>query len=217
MKIKKIFPPVLLAFFVFFTGPIGFFNALAAKDGLKTIAIVPFEIIAAQDLDYVRTGIVHMLHARLSWPDNVMVLPQTQVERKLAAATPFPADEIDEQGIRKLAQATQSDFILTGSITRFDHAFSVDAKIYDIANKRFMAFSQHSEKSDDLIDRVDRIAALINQKVFDRATLTWDKIEQERQANVEKLKRQNPERMMQNPDWQNTRESYGWKIWKYLF
>ena len=203
----------LVGLFIFFSAQIGF----SATNGLKTIAIIPFEINSAQNLDYVRDGIVHMLYSRLSWPDNVMVLPQHQVDKKLSSSGQTTETEFDDQQVKEAAQTIHSDFILTGSITQFDNAFSIDTRIYDIANKRFLAFSQRSDKSDELIDKVDRIAAIINNKVFDRATLTWDKIEQERQANKEKMKRQNPEYMMQNPDWQETKESYGWKIWKYLF
>ena len=213
MKIKKFFNPVIATVIlsILFSAQIGF----SATDRLKTIAIIPFEINASQNLDYIRDGIVHMLYSRLSWPDNVMVLPQHQVDKKLAAQS--ANTEITDQEVKEVTQTIHSDFILTGSITQFDNAFSIDTKIYDIANKKFLAFSQRSDKSDDLIDKVDRVAAVINHKVFDRATLTWDKIEQERQANNEKNKRKNPEYMMQNPEWQETKESYGWKIWKYLF
>ena len=217
MKTKNLIHLVILSvvFTILCAGQCSF---AVTKEGLKTVAILPFEINAPQDIDYIRKGIVNMLYSRLSWQDNVRVLPQPQVDKKLAAAgQQLSGTEIDYRQAMKVGQNIKSDFILTGSITQFDNAFSVDAKIYDIANKRFMAFSQHSEKSDDLIDKIDRLAATINQKVFNRATLTWDKIEQERQANIEKLKRRNPEDMMQNPDWQQTKESYGWKIWKYLF
>ncbi|WP_022667951.1 hypothetical protein [Desulfospira joergensenii] len=217
MKTKYHLYPVIPAVILFSMVLFGGQNLFAAKDGLKTVAIVPFEINAAQDMAPVRKGILHMLYSRLSWRDNVMVLPQHKIDKKLAAFGYSSGIEMDDKQIAEIAQTLQSDFILTGSITQFDNAFSIDTKIFDIANKRFMAFSQHSEKSDNLIDKVDRIAATINQKVFQRDTLTWDKIEQERQANIEKMKRKNPEYMMQNPNWQETKESYGWKIWKYLF
>jgi hypothetical protein len=68
-----------------------------------------------------------------------------------------------------------------------------------------------------LIDKISRIAATINKEVFDRSTTDWEKIEQERQAKRNELRRQNPENLMQDPQWQRTRESPGWKIWKYLF
>lgn len=80
-----------------------------------------------------------------------------------------------------------------------------------------MTFFEQSDNSDELIEKISRIAAGINKQVFDRSTTDWEKIEQERQAKQQELRRRNPEHLMQNPQWQQTEKSPGWKIWKYLF
>ena len=46
-----------------------------AKDK-KLIAILPFETISMEDMSYVRTGIIEMLHSRLTWKDKVTVIEQ---------------------------------------------------------------------------------------------------------------------------------------------
>jgi spore coat protein CotH len=119
--------------------------------------------------------------------------------------------------ITAIAEKTDSQYVMTGAITQLAGSFSIDAKVYDIANKRYMAFFEQSKKSDDLIEKVDRIAASINQKVFDRSTVTWEKMEQERQKLINDYKRRNPEHLMQVPQGWQPKEEIGWKVWKYLF
>ena len=73
-----------------------------------------------------------------------------------------------------------------------------------------------SKDSDELIDKVDRIAATINKEAFDRATVTLERMEREKQAHINQLKRQNPERLMNIPAGQKE-SGPGWRIWEYLF
>ncbi len=47
--------------------------------------------------------------------------------------------------------------------------------------------------------------------------LTYEKIEQEKQAHINEMKRKNPEHLMNIPGGWQKDESPGWKIWKYLY
>ncbi len=213
MKKQAFIYPVIVALTMatlFLTpGPDG----LGAKPNAKTLVIIPFALNASKEMSYIRKGVSRMFFSRLSWPDNVLVIPQHEIHGTLSRLK----GKTDNERINEIARETKSDFVLAGSITELAGSFSIDAKVFDIENKRFMAFFEQSDKGNDLIDKVDRIAAVINNEVFKRSTLTWDRIEQERQAKIIEMKRKNPEYMMQNPAWQNTKESHGWKIWKYLF
>ena len=62
---------------------------------------------------------------------------------------------------------------------------------------------------------MDQIAAAINKKAFNRSTVTYEKMEQKKQAHINKLKRQNPEHLMNVPLAPQD-EGIGWKIWKYI-
>ena len=188
-------------------------QAATAKDNIKTISVLPFKINAAQKLPHIQDGIQHMLYSRLSWRDNVVVIPSTTIKKHLSEMQ----KNSTAAGIDDIARLTRSDFVLTGTLTRLSGSFSIDAKVYDIENKRYMAFFEQSKKSDVFINKVSRIAATINKKIFDRTTVTWEKMEEEKLAYIKEMKRKNPEYMMKTPQWQDTEESPGWKIWKYLF
>lgn len=56
----------------------------------------------------------------------------------------YPLNDRNEkdrnQLIRQVAEQTGSDFILDGSITKLAGSFSIDAMVYDMKNRRYMAF-----------------------------------------------------------------------------
>lgn len=195
-------------------------SALAATDKKDTtvqlpvtIAVLPFTIHATEDFSHIQKGVVYMLHSRLSWPEKVHVVPRRKIRAVL-----HQVDTTDKNRlIKQVADLTNSDLILDGSITRLAGSFSIDAMVYDMKNKRYMTFFEQSADSGELISKVAEVAAGINKQVFDRSTITWEKMEQKRQARINELKRKNPEYLMQNPQWQKQDDSPGWKIWKYLF
>jgi TolB-like protein len=187
-------------------------QTVTARENIKTIVILPFKVNAAEKSTPVREGIERMLYSRLSWRDNVMVIPPQKLKTHLS-----DINDSKPYGINEIARLTHSDFILAGTITRLGGSFSIDIQVYDIENKRYMAFFEQSPKKDELVNKVNRIAASINQKIFARSTMAWEKMKQEKQAYIKEQQRKNPEYMMKTPRWKDTKQSVGWKIWKYLF
>jgi TolB-like protein len=189
----------------------------ARSEEAKTIAVLPFTMNSAQDLAHVQNGIFYMLYSRLSWQNHVYVIPKTQIQTDLTEVkTSSTTTASGNQLVGQIAAKTRSDYVLTGSVTELAGSFSIDAKVYDIQNKRYMAFFEQSKIADDLIDKVDRIAATINKEAFDRSTVTYEQMEQEKQATINRLKRQNPEHLMKVPTGQQD-QGPGWKVWEYLF
>ena len=179
----------------------------------QTVTVLPFIVNADKDMNYVKKGISRMFYSRLSWPDRVEVISPDKITAFQDELTDLPEDKL----VKAASEKTESQYVLLGSITQLAGSFSIDARVYDIENKRYMSFFEQSKESDDLIERVDRIAATINQRVFDRSTVTWEKMEQEKKAYLNDLKRKNPEHLMKMPPGWQPEEEVGWKVWKYLF
>lgn len=184
----------------------------AAENGRHTIAILPFKMNVSQPMEYIQQGVSRMFASRLWGPDT-----QILSGNRLEIGIPEKGKDTRDSFIYQVATRTGSNYVLSGSITELSGAFSVDAKIFDIQKKRYMPFSETSEKIDHLIQKTDEIAARINKKIFDRTTATWEKLEKEKKERFNQLQRQNPERLLQNRQWQKSEESIGWKIWKQLF
>lgn len=180
-----------------------------------TLAVLSFDINADKNknLDYLKQGISTMFYSRLTYPEKVVVIPP----KKMAALEPGLKQFSGSERVHETARKTGSRYVLYGTITSLAGAFSIDAKVFDTTEKKYMAFFEQSKNSDDLVNKVDRIAAAINQKVFHRTTVTWEQMEQEKQKKLNELKNQNPENLMQVPTGWQREEKVGWKVWKYLF
>lgn len=179
----------------------------------ETLAVLSFNINADKNLDYLKKGISTMLYSRLTWPEKVVVVPPKKMASVEAGLKKLSGSKL----VYETARKTGSRYVISGTITSLAGAFSIDAKVFDTTEKQYMAFFEQSKNSDDLIKKVDYLAAAINHKVFDRTTVTWEQMEQEKQKKLNELKNQNPENLMQMPaGWQHE-EKVGWKVWKYLF
>ena len=116
-----------------------------------------------------------------------------------------------------MAELTDSDYVVTGSVTRFSDAFSIDTRVYDIKNKKFLTFFEQSTSFNDLIRKMNVISAKINKDVFDRETTAYSNLVKDEKEKEEQRKRQNPEKMMQNfPADQREKKPPFWKFWNYL-
>ena len=170
-------------------------------------------MISPEDITYIQSGILQMLHSRLVWKDHVIV-----VEKKIIAAHLNAIDIQDnDQLFKKIASLTNSDYVLAGSITQFSNAFSIDTKIYDIKNQQYLNFFEQSKIIDDVIPKLNVIAAKINKKVFERKTVVYQKLAKEEKEKAEQWKRQNPEKMMPLiPRGEQEEKTSIWKFWEYL-
>lgn len=184
-------------------------SSAADTKSIKTIAIIPFETNSQTDISYITSGVLTMLHSRLAWKDNVEMVKQKTVNTVLSGLKkPSESDRVTELG-----EKTNADHVITGIITEFSGAYSIDTKIYDLKEKTYLTFYGQSKTIDKVISSVDIVAAKINKKVFNRTTLSYEKYEKDKFITEEELRRMNPERMMpvQNP--LESKEKPWWKIW----
>lgn len=179
----------------------------------QTLAVLSFGINADKNMDYLKKGISTMLYSRLTWPEKIVVVPP----KKMASIEAKFKKLSDSERINETAKKTGARYVVYGTITSLAGAFSIDTKVFDTTEKTHMSFFEQSKDSDDIIKKVDFIAAAINHKVFDRTTVTWEQMEQEKQQQKNKLKNQNPENLMQTPAGWQPEEKVGWRVWKYLF
>ncbi len=179
----------------------------------QSIAIIPFEIISQEDITYIQSGILQMLYSRLAWKDHVNLIKNDIILKHLGAVQSKNSNIL----IKEIAYLTNSDYVLTGSITNFSNAFSVDTKIYDIKNQQYLTFFEQSEVIDDVIPKLKIISARINQKVFKRNTVELEELAKKEREKTIQWKRQNPEKLMPSipKDMQEEKPPL-WKFWQFL-
>lgn len=174
-----------------------------------TIAILPFEIHSEKDAPYIQSGILNMLYSRLYWKGHVTLINKNDVKNKLASTNQLAENEL----VLKLGDNAWTDYVMTGSVTGYADAFSIDVKIYDIKNQSYLTFFDQTTEIEQVIKKVDIISAKINKKLFNRATITYERLKQEEIISEEELKRMNPEKMMPYRKMIDPGEKPWWKFW----
>ncbi len=184
-----------------------------AQTTKQTIAILPFEMISSSQRPHIQKGALQMLHSRLLWKNHIEVVDKNTIQTHLNNMGQIDTDNT----IERIANLTGCNYVLTGSITHFANAFSIDTKIYDIKNNKYLTFFEQSKIIDDVIPKLNIIAAKINKTVFKRETVIYENLVKKEKEKAMQWKRQNPEKLMPVfPQGEQPEKSSFWKIWEYL-
>ena len=186
----------------------------SAAGNEKTIALLPFEIIAMEEADsaYLKAGVGQMLRSRLVWKGHVSVMDDQAVSPHLETADDLPL----QHRLAKMAELTGSDYVLTGSITQYADAFSIDTRIYDAHAEQILTFFDQSTTLDELIPKVSEISAKINKTVFDRETEIYKNLVEKEKEKAEQIRRQHPDKLIPvDPGTAPPKPSL-WRFWEYL-
>ncbi len=142
---------------------LGFFpKTLPAETPLR-VAVLPFQINAPPELSYLKHGIADMLASRLTWEGKVVVL-RAQDPGKDSEKGP-----VSESAAREIAASLQADLVCFGSLTALGKTFSIDVKLIDAAGKKSArTFFTQSPTLDEVIPKIDLLAADINEQAFGR-------------------------------------------------
>ncbi|MBI9088531.1 MAG: hypothetical protein JEZ12_04895 [Desulfobacterium sp.] len=168
----------------------------------KKIAILPFEIHSQKELSYIGDGIYQMLTSRLSWKERVLVAESNE----LATAS--------NDSMAAVAVATAADYVISGSLTEFNGAFSLDTTVFKPSDNTSETFFGQASSMDEIIPELDILAAKINHRLFDRKTAALETVKNT-SADPEIFDiRANPEKLMPRPMETDAKESPFWKVWE---
>lgn len=157
---------IILCVFIIGLAPVTAPSALAQDSGVKTVALVPFQMNTPKDLYYLQDGVWDMLRSRLAWPGKVRVLDKAMV---LDAVKGTGAVQ-NADGARNLARRLKADYVLYGSLTALGEAVSVDATVVPAAaDESPMQFPFQSPSLNQLIPTVNQMAETINRQLFNRS------------------------------------------------
>lgn len=132
---------------------------------VKRVAIFPFVINSQERMDYVREGVQDMLASRLSWEDRVVVIESAQVRKALEKEPGL----LDEGRATALGKQLDADVALWGSINVVGTTVSIDINVLPFSLRQpLRKFYAQAKTIDEVIPRVNELADMINEKVFDR-------------------------------------------------
>ena len=136
---------------------------LSAKDK-NTVAVLPFSVHSAENIDYVRQGIGDMLASRLSVNEKIDVIGRDSV---LAALQQTAGKESSPADVLALGKKLAADFVVWGSITKIGSSLSIDAKLVDIAtNKTVVNIFAQCPTMDDVIPKINEFSQRIDTHIL---------------------------------------------------
>ena len=153
-KMMKIIKSALLVALLLSIGVTGW-----AK-GKSTLAILPFSVSSAENIDYVQQGIWDMLASRLSLASKIEVINKDIVLANLKESAKKELTLADVYGLGKKMNV---DFVVWGSITKIGNNVSIDGKLVDVGTyKSPVGIFVQSQGLDEIIPKINDFAQRIS-------------------------------------------------------
>jgi TolB-like protein len=129
----------------------------------SSVAVLPFSVHSAENIDYVRRGIGNMLSSRISVSEKIEVISPDTL---LIALKEMGGKELTLADINSLGKKLNADFVVWGSITKIGNSLSIDGKLVDIStNKAAVAFVTQIQNMDEVIPKINDFAQKIEAHI----------------------------------------------------
>jgi TolB-like protein len=128
------------------------------------VAVLPFSVHSAENIDYVRQGIGDMLSSRISVNDKIEVIGRDVV---LNAVKDTGGKDLTLADVYGLGKKLNADFVVWGSITKIGNSVSIDGKLVDIAAyKSAVAIVAQTQGLDEVIPKINEFAQKIEAHIL---------------------------------------------------
>ena len=134
-------------------------STLASAQENQHLLIVPFEIHAADDHDFLKPAVTDMLYSRLVQKDR----------HASVAKIASPDTVVSLEDAIELGRQQNAHYLIRGSITILDTLISTDARLIDIQTQSvLMSFNQVGQNQGDIITHMEQLAARINEVLSEK-------------------------------------------------
>jgi TolB-like protein len=128
------------------------------------IAVLPFTIHSADNIDYIRQGIGDMLSSRISVNEKIEVAGRNAV---MTAFQEAAGKELTQLDVYNLGKKLNADFVIWGSITKIGSSLSIDGRLADIAaNKAALSIVAQCQNMDEVIPKITDFAQKIETYIL---------------------------------------------------
>jgi TolB-like protein len=136
---------------------------LWAKDKY-TVAVLPFSVHSADNIDYIRQGIGDMLASRISVSGKLEVIGKDSLS---GALNETAGKELTPADVHAVGKKINADFAVWGSITKIGSSLSIDGKMLDIAaNKSVLNITAQCPTMDEVIPKINDFAQRITAHIL---------------------------------------------------
>ena len=129
-----------------------------------TLAVLPFSVHSAENIDYLQQGIWDMLSSRVAVNGKVEVITKDTL---IDALKETGGKELTLTDVYSLGKKMNADFVVWGSITKIGNSLSIDGKLVDIATyKSPVGIFAQSQNVDEVIPKISDFAQRINYHIL---------------------------------------------------
>ena len=129
----------------------------------RSVAVLPFSIHSAENIDYIRRGISDMLSSRISVGERIEVISPDAISTILKDTG---GKELATTDIYNLGKKLNADFVVWGSITKIGNSLSIDGKLVDISTqKAAVTITSQSQNMDEVIPKINDFARRIETHI----------------------------------------------------
>ncbi|MDI6777119.1 MAG: FG-GAP-like repeat-containing protein [Syntrophales bacterium] len=129
-----------------------------------TLAVLPFSVHSAENIDYLHQGIWDMLSSRIAADGKIEVISKDAVIDALKGTGEKELTLTDVYGLGKKMSV---DFVVWGSITKIGNSLSIDGKLVDITTyKSPVGIFTQSQGMDEVIPKISDFAQRINYHIL---------------------------------------------------
>ncbi len=140
-----------------------FLGAAAWARDKAVVAVLPFSVHSAENIDYVQQGIWDMLITRIS-SDKITVTAKDAV---LAHLQEMGKKELALADVYGLGKKINADFVVWGSITKIGNNVSIDGKLVDIGTyKSPVGIFAQSQGLDEIIPKINDFAQRMGNHIL---------------------------------------------------
>lgn len=117
------------------------------------IAVLPWKVNSAGDMDFVRNAMADMLTSRLGAADTELIRPD------IVKGAVNEKAEVTDISALETGKKLKADYVLYGSLTVFGSAVSLDAKLLTVENGSVKPFASKATGLDSVIGLTDKLSA----------------------------------------------------------
>lgn len=139
-----------------------FVQPLPAKDKYR-IAVLPFSVHSAENIDYIRQGIEDMLRSRLSLNEKMTVIGKDSLQPLIKE---MAGKELTEPAVSAIGKKINADYVVWGSLTKIGTMINIDGKLLDIATSSPEVNFSSQCGLDEIIPRINDFSGRITAQIF---------------------------------------------------
>ena len=131
------------------------YSGIAISNATK-VAILPLQVNADEDIEYIGRGIMEMLVSRITYGTHISVVEQHLVKRAMSEERP---GKLTKEKIQKIGDALEAEYVIFGSVSKIGNNLSMDIRVLNVLQDGITipAFTQ-SVGLDEVIPKIEILA-----------------------------------------------------------